>query len=170
MDEILNDPNNIGKTYYIDAYADYNWLAESAWSDGYTEIVLGDDKEVNIASDTYSGDFPDLTTYATCKVYLNPKQMPELIIDCVNSTDLATVPIRAVDKSGNPIPNLKINVTADNLKKETVAADTLITDDQGYVYFDFKPTTKGTYCIKAFSNKKDVHAQSIQYWNFVYIN
>jgi hypothetical protein len=169
--DILNDPNNIGKTYYIDAYAEYEWLAESPWSSSYTEVVLGEDREVNIASDTYLGDFPDITTYATIKTYLNPKQTPKLIIDSVNSTGSARVPIKAVDESGNPIPNLKISAHVDNLKKETVAPETtLITDDHGYVYFDFKPTTKGTYCIIAMSSRNGDYIKSNCYWKFVYIN
>jgi hypothetical protein len=169
MKEILNDPKNIGKTYYIDAYAKYKWLSESPWS-GYTEIVLGEDKEVNIASDTHYGHFPDITNYATTWTYLNPKQQPKLIIDNVSSTDSARVPIKAVDEHGNPARNLKINVMADMLNKTTIASDTLITDDQGYAYFDFKPTTKGTYCIIAFSNKNGDYIPSNRYWEFVYIN
>jgi hypothetical protein len=172
MEEFLNDPKNVGKTYYIDADSNYWALSESPWSDGYTEIVLGEDKEVNIASDTYLGDFPDLTTYATCKVYLNPKQTPKLIINPINSTGSVKIPIKAVDEHGNPIPNLKINAHVDNpLNKTTVAPETtLITDDQGYAYFDFKPTTKGTYCIDAVSNRNGDYVGSNWYWNYVYIN
>jgi hypothetical protein len=170
MHDILNDPNNVGKTYYIDAFVLYMCLAKSHWSSGYTEVVLGEDREVNIASDTYLGDFPDITTYATTWTYLNPKQQPKLIIDNVSSTDSAKIPIKAVDESGNPARNLKINVMADMLNKTTVASDTLITNDQGYVYFDFKPEERGTYCIIAFSNKNGDYIPSLRYWNFVYIN
>jgi hypothetical protein len=48
---VFNNKDNIGKTYYIDAYAYYEMLAESCWS-SKVPVVVGKDNAITVESDT----------------------------------------------------------------------------------------------------------------------